>query len=196
MAPGAQPMKAWREWLAIGRNVLLVLAVIVIGELLPPLQALEQWIAPRRVMLAWMVGGVAGLGWGLLMGATLYRIFTGGALLRRDEIAEQIGRVKSYHSAPMAVARGWRYKIPQHAWGAGFSDKVSIAQMKAAWRQGLWCHDARWQGLFIMGLGAALMAVGLFGEVIVLGAPGLKLLGGGVLLYAAVRTAGAFLNSA
>jgi hypothetical protein len=184
-----------KEWLLMARNVVLALLVIAIGSALPPLQALEEWIGPRRTALTWGVASSTFLGWLLLMGATLYRIWQGGGSLRREDIAEQIGRVKSYHAAPMAVFRAWRYAIPKRAWGAGFSDEVSIGQCKAAWRRQLWRSDSRWRGLFIMGVGAALMTVGLFGGVIVLGAPGLKLLFGGALLYAAIRTVGVFLKA-
>lgn len=178
-----------REWLLIARNLAIVLAVVVFGELLPPLQALEQWIAPRRAALAWAVGGMTLLGWALLMGGALYRIVTGGGSLTREEIAEQIGRVRSYHSAPMAVARGWRVRLPKRAWGAGFSDEISIAQFKEGWRLQLWRDDARWRGLFLMAFGALGMLLGAFGLVVVLAAPGLKLLVGGALLYALVQVA-------
>ena len=182
-------MNALKEWLRIIRNVAIVLVVIAVGEALPPLQALEQWIAPQRAALAWRMGGLAFLGWGCLMGATLYRIATGGGSLTRREIAEQVGEVKSSLAAPMAVARGWKVWLPKRAWGRGFSDEVSIAQFKAAWRQGLWRRDSRWRGIFLMGFGAMLMVLGGFGLVIVLATPGLKLLAGGALLYAVTRTA-------
>lgn len=188
-------MNALKEWFLIARNILIILAVIAVGELLPPLQALERWIAPQREVLAWRVGGVACLGWVCLMGATIYRIVTGGGPLTRKEIAEQVGRVTSYHAAPMAVARGWRIRLPKRAWGAGFSDELSIAQFKAGWRQALWWSDARWRGLFLMGFGAALMTVGGFGLIIVLAAPGLKLLASGALAYAVLRVSWAFLHA-
>lgn len=184
-----------RSWLLMLRNVAIALAVIAIGEALPPLQALERWTAPRRPLLAWWMGGITGLGWLLLMGATLYRIWRGGASLTRSEIAEQVGRVKSALAAPMAVARGWKVRLPKRAWGAGFSDEVSITQFKIAWRNQLWRQDSRWRGLFLMGLGAMLMALGGFGLIIVLGAPGLKLLAGGALLYATTRTVWVFLRA-
>ena len=98
-------------------------------------------------------------------------------------------------AAPMAAFRAWRYWLPKRAWGAGFSDEVSITQFKAAWRQGLWRADSRWRGLFIMGFGAAFMTVGGFGLIIVLGPPGVKLLAGSALLYASIRTAGVLLKA-
>ncbi|GEM_PF-6842126 len=188
-------MNALKEWALIARNVLIALAVIAVGELLPPLQALEQWIAPQRELLAWRVGGVAFLGWACLMGATIYRAITGGGSLTRQEIADHVGRVRSHQAAPMAVARGWRIWLPKRAQGAGFSDELSVAQFKAGWRHALWRHDRRWRGLFIMAFGAALMAVGGFGLIIVLATPGLKLLAGGALAYAIVRVSWMFLKA-
>ncbi len=183
-----------RDWLLTLRNAALALVVIAIGELLPPLQALERWMAPRRETLAWSVGGVAFAGWALLMGGILYRVFTGGGSLKREEIAAHIKSVKDAQGAPYAF-RASRYKIPKKAWGAGFSDEMSIAQFKAAWQRQLWRGDPRWRGVFIMGFGAALMAIGGFGLPVVLGAPGLKLLTGGALLYAAVRVTWAFVKA-
>lgn len=188
-------MKALLEWLRIARNVFIVLVIIAVGELLPPLQALEQWMAPRRAMLTWAAGGATFLGWFLLMAGTLYRIWKGCSSLTRQEIADHTGRVKSHLAAPIAAARGWRYKIPKRAWGAGFSDEVSIGQFKAAWRQALWRTDSRWRGMFIMAMGAALMAAGIFSVMIVLAAPGLKLVAGLILGYAIVRTVAAFLKN-
>lgn len=188
-------MSAFNEWFLIARNVLIVLAVIVVGELLPPLQALEQWIAPQRELLAWRVGGMAFLGWVCLMGATIYRAVTGGGSLTRQEIADHVGRVRSHFAAPMAAARGWRIWLPKRARGAGFSDELSAAQFKAGWRHALWRTDSRWRGLFLMGFGAALMAVGGFGLIIVLAVPGIKLLAGGALAYAIVRVSWMFLKA-
>lgn len=171
-------MNAFNEWVLIARNVLIVLAVIAVGELLPPLQALEQWIAPQRELLAWRVGGVACLGWACLMGATIYRAVTSGGSLTRKEIADHAGRVR----------------LPKRARGAGFSDELSAAQFKAGWRHALWRTDSRWRGLVLMGFGAALMAVGGFGLIIVLAVPGIKLLAGGALAYAIVRVSWALLK--
>lgn len=184
-------MNRFREWLLIFRNVIIALVVIAVGEALPPLQALEAWIAPQREALAWAVGGTAALGWALLIGATIYRIRTGGGSLTRREIEQSVKSVKDGLEVPYS-SRVSRYWVPKKAWGAGFSDEVPIAQFKAAWRQGLWRVDSRWRGLFIMGLGALLMALGGFGLIIVLAAPGLKFLAGLALSYAAVRTLWAF----
>lgn len=189
-------MNKLREWLATIRNLLIILAVIGIGELLPPLQALERWIAPQRTALTWQAGGIAFLGWFLLMAAVIYRSIKGGTSLTRKEIAEHTGRVKSHLTAPAAVARGWKYKLPKRARGAGFSDEVSIGQFKEAWKQRLWLSDLRWRGMFIMALGAALMTLGIFGVLIVLAAPGLKLVAILVLGYATVQIFRAFLVTA
>jgi hypothetical protein len=125
------------------------------------------------------------------MGAVLYRIRTGGGSLRRHEIEASVKSVKDSQAAPY-FGRVSRYVIPKRSWGAGFSDEVSIGQFKAAWRQALWLKDSRWRGLFLMGLGATLMVLGAFGAIIVLCPPGLKLLVGIALIYAAVRTVRAF----
>ncbi|OGX06414.1 MAG: hypothetical protein A2Z88_07080 [Omnitrophica WOR_2 bacterium GWA2_47_8] len=183
-----------KEWLLIFRNCILALIVIAVGSALPPLQSLEDWMTPLRMELIWLTTGMAFFGWALLIGAALYRIATGGGSLKRNEIEATIQSVKDAQSISYSF-RASKYWVPKKAWGAGFSDEVSFAQVKAAWRLGLWRQDPRWRGLFIMGLGAVLMAVGGFGIIIVLGAPGLKSLAVGALLYAAVRTTWGFLRA-
>jgi hypothetical protein len=176
------------------RNVVFALIVIAIGEMLPPLQALERWMASRRTPLVWCVGGICFVGWALFMSAVIYRILTGGGSLTREGIAHQIKSVQDGLRRPYA----WRvsfYHIPKWAVGGGFHDEMSIRQFKDAWRLRLWRTDTRWRGVFAMAFGAALMTIGCFGLPVVLGTPGLKLLCGGLLLYAAVRTTGAFLRT-
>ncbi len=184
-------MNKFREWLLIFRNVAIALVVIGVGEALPPLQALERWIAPQRESLAWAMGGTAFAGWALLIGAVIYRVRTGGGSLTRKEIEQSVKSVKDGLEVPYS-SRVSRYWVPKKAWGAGFSDEVPISQFKAAWKQGLWLRDSRWRGMFIMALGALLMAVGGFGIIIVLATPGLKFLAGLALGYAAARTLWAF----
>ena len=184
-------MNKFREWLLIFRNVAIALVVIGVGEALPPLQALERWIAPQREALAWATGWTAFLGWALLIGAVIYRIRTGGGSLTRSEIEASVKSVKDGLEVPY-FSRVSRYWVPKKAWSAGFSDEVSISQFKAAWEKRLWLVDSRWRGLFIMALGALLMAFGGFGLIIVLAAPGLKFLAGLALGYAAVRILWAF----
>ncbi len=184
-------MNKFREWLLIFRNVAIALVVIGVGEALPPLQALERGIAPQRTMLAWVTAGTAFAGWAFLIGATIYRIRTGGGSLTRAEIETSVKSVKDGLEVPY-FSRVSRYWVPKKAWGGGFSDEVSISQFKAAWKKGLWRVDSRWRGLFIMALGALLMAFGGFGLIIVLATPGLKFLAGLALGYAVVRTLWAF----
>jgi len=168
--------------------------IIVIGEFLPPLQAFEHWMAPRREVLVWAISIAVILGWAFLIGGALYRIRTGGRALSRGEIEASVKSVKDREAAPYAI-RVSRNLVPKKAWGAGFNDEVSIAQFKTAWRQGLWRRDPRWRGLFIMGLGALFMTFGGFGLMVVFGMPGLKLLFGGALIYAAARIIRAFLRA-
>lgn len=187
-------MKRFGEWLAMLRNVILALGVIAIGQALPPLQALESWMTPRRTTLLWATTATAALGWALLMGAALYRVRTGGGSLTRAETEASVKSVKDSRMMPY-FWRISRYVTPERSWGAGFSDEVSIGQFKAAWRQALWLKDTRWRGLFLMGLGAMLMTLGGFGAIIVLCPPGLKFLAGIALGYAAVRMVKAFRSS-
>lgn len=76
--------------------------------------------------------------------------------------------------------------------GARAAGEASFREIKAAWRSGAWRRGPRWRRLFVMGAGGLLMGAGLFGLAVVLGPPGVKLLCGGALVYAVVRTVRAF----
>jgi len=68
---------------------------------------------------------------------------------------------------------------------------ATVAEIKRAWRSGAW-RTRPWRPLFAGLAAAPLMAGGLFGLGVVLAPAGIKALCAGALLYAAVRTAGAF----
>jgi len=71
--------------------------------------------------------------------------------------------------------------------GGSFSDRVSFAEAKAAFRARAWRVSRRWRRFFVMAAGAALMTVGLFGLGIVFAPAGLKLLCAAALVYTAVQ---------
>jgi hypothetical protein len=74
-------------------------------------------------------------------------------------------------------------------------ESVTLAEVKAAWRVRAWQESPRWRRLFLIQIGVALFAIGLFGSLFVLSLPGLKLLLGGVIVYGVVRTVVAFIKA-
>lgn len=74
-------------------------------------------------------------------------------------------------------------------------ESVTLAEVKAAWRVRAWQVSPRWRRLFLIQIGVAMFAIGLFGSLFVLSFPGLKLLLGGVIVYGVVRTVVAFIKA-
>ena len=74
-------------------------------------------------------------------------------------------------------------------------ESVTLAEVKAAWRVRAWQVSPRWRRIFLIQIGVALFAIGLFGSLFVLALPGLKLLLGGVIVYGVVRTVVAFIKA-
>ncbi|HEX5714813.1 MAG TPA: hypothetical protein VF179_01565, partial [Thermoanaerobaculia bacterium] len=74
-------------------------------------------------------------------------------------------------------------------------ESVTLAEVKAAWRIRAWQVSPRWRRIFLIQIGVALFAIGLFGSLFVLAFQGLKLLLGGVIVYAVVRTVVAFIKA-
>lgn len=74
-------------------------------------------------------------------------------------------------------------------------DSATLAEVKAAFRARAWRASRRWRRLFVIMTGAALMTLGLFGTLIVVGTAGIKLLLGGALLYALVNVTAAFVRA-
>jgi hypothetical protein len=70
--------------------------------------------------------------------------------------------------------------------------EVSFRDVKDAWREGRWVRDARWRTIFMMFLGAALAAWGLFGIFIVRGPLPVRLRCAGAIGYATIRTVTGF----
>jgi hypothetical protein len=76
------------------------------------------------------------------------------------------------------------------------ADKVlSFREIKDAYRSGRWLRDTGWVALTLVMLGALVMSVGLLGLVFIIATPGVKLILAGVAVYAAARTAWAFVRA-
>jgi Protein of unknown function (DUF3592) len=69
---------------------------------------------------------------------------------------------------------------------------TSFGQIKAAWRQRAWRHDARWRYTFLIIAGALLLAFGVFSSVGLMTESFVRFLLWLALAYAMVRTAWAF----
>ena len=84
------------------------------------------------------------------------------------------------------------WRIKGKASGRQGGIETSFGQIKAAWRQRAWRHDARWRYTFLIIAGAFLMGLGLFGSIGLLTESFVRFMLWLALAYAAIRTAWAF----
>ena len=155
------------QWIAM---LAFVLVVIVIAQWITPLAAMNRYLAahpPVNRVLIGAMAGIAAVGLFLLVGTQVF-IRVG------DEVvtAEQ---------SPM-----------QYSLSISFTDRASFRRVKEAWQKREWKENPRWQRLFLMMLGGILMTIGLFGLLFVIGPPFIKLLSALAVVYALVRSVGAF----
>lgn len=68
-----------RKWLAVVRNVATALAVIVVGELIPPLRELEPYFAAHRATWITATAVLSAAGVALLVGGGLHMALTAGS---------------------------------------------------------------------------------------------------------------------
>ena len=193
----------WVVW------VVVILILAVVAELIPILKAPDVYFAQHR--------GTRDLAMGLVIAmavlGTLLLVFSQFIVRwpRPEELTEAaLGEGVAARFAPMShgeveasiaqarAQRGlplwsrWFYRHAGPTLGGSFAVEAPLAAMKQAGRTGAWRHQPVWQLAYLMGLGALLMLVGLFGIGIVLGPPVIRLICAGALAYALVHTAWAF----
>lgn len=174
-----------REAFATARNLLVALLVIALGEVLIP-QSMVRWMWLHRPGLLLGTVGAALFGIFFLVGGAIFRMMLGGRPLTRGEVEAHVKNMRDAQSLPYTtrVSKVW---LPAKAAGMGFSDTVSIREAGQAFRAGLWRHDPRWQGFFLMAAGAFLLFVGILGTILVLGSGGIKFMILLVVFYVLVQ---------
>ena len=169
-------------------TLVVVLVIIAVGELLPPLQALDLYLKAHRQVeqgLLWLT---------IVMALSGTAILALSQLLPEPRLPEGMSRADVEAQSPPIKYRESRWSS-RHRWGRAFSGEASMGAVKQAWRGRAWRYDIRWRLLFVMMLGALLVLFGLFGLFIVIGEPGVKFLMILVLLYALGQTLRGFLKS-
>ena len=175
--------------LRTARNLLLALLVIAVGEALPPLHRLHAWTQAHQKPLLAVTISLTAVGFVFLMGMAIHMVLSRGTPMSKREIDELAARRLT--SQP-ALWRRSAYRSRGTAVGAQAEDSAKLSEVKAAWRARAWRVSTRWRRLFAGLIGTAFMATGMFGLFVVIGSPGIKLLCGGVLLYAWIRSVSAF----
>jgi hypothetical protein len=164
----------------------VVLAAIVIAEL-PPIPRLAAWIDLHQSRLLIAVGITLLLGAVLFFGGILKLLVDRGETLSHSQV-EDVER--SVHMAARPVAgRASRYRIVGAAAGRSGTDTFALRELKGAWRNGEVWRNAQWRRRFVTVAGALLLVIGICGAGVVVGAPWLKVLLGGALIYALGRLA-------
>ena len=162
-----------------GTAALIVLAIFLAEA--PPFSTMAAWIDAREPKLLLGVGVVLALGFGLFLGGILQLLMDHGEAASHAEIESS---ERSVRIAPRPVtARESRYRVFGAAAGRRGAESFDFRELKAAWRSGAVWHDRDWRRRFVTIAGALLMIAGICGVPIVAGAPWLKVLFGGALLY-------------
>ena len=174
-------MKAFLQWFA---TLVLALIVIIGADSIPALKRIDTLANLHRRPLVATTLGIAILGWLIFMGSLIYYSVKDGRALSTEEVEETAKQVK-YRNASFST-----YRFRGKTWGKGFEDSFSFAEAKRAGKG--WWKDPRWRRNFVVGGGALIMGLGLFGLLGVLGPIGTKVLLGGAMLYAGVRLVWAF----
>jgi hypothetical protein len=164
--------------------LVIALAVIAVGELLPPLRALDTYIRERPSLesaLQIVTLGMAVAGTLILALAQFLPAPRVPESMTREELDALSPPMKYREDSPGTVRWPGRWTTTLRG---GVSGEASVGSIKQAWRLRSWRYHRRWLLLFVMMLGAVLLFFGLFGFIFVIGSPGIKLLMGGALLYA------------
>lgn len=180
-------LKHWiRQQLSRVGFIVLVFAVIVLGELLPPLRALHNYLETHLAAKNTLTGLAIAM---TVVGTLLLALTQFFVRVGDEQSGVLIGKSAQSWRGPMGwVARRFAgLRIT-----AGFHDEAPIWEIKKSFQQGIWWSKPRWRRFTLMGAGAFLLLYGLFGLFIVVSPPGVKLLAAVALVYATVRTAWAF----
>ena len=164
--------------------ILAVLALAVIAEWIPPLKQLTVYLNEHPQPYKGITMGLSIVGWILFAVVIGYGLWTQGRPMHDDEA---LRFMEQSASSPTVYRR-----FKGRAKGREFHTEVSFREIKEAWRSGEWRHERDWLPIFLGLLAVTLIAYGMFGFFFVIGPPLVKLLCGGALSYATVRTAWAF----
>jgi len=190
-APAPAPRSRFREIFEQALGLILALAVIAVGSVLPPLQRLHDWTQAHQRPLLWITIPLGMIGFALFMGCAIAMVLAQGTPMSRREIDEMDRRILEWSMGP-ASARASVYRNFGLVVGTQVKDSGSFADIKQAWTTRAWEFSPRWRRMFLMMLATALLFCGLFGSLFVIAPAGVQLLLGGAFVYAVARTAAGF----
>jgi hypothetical protein len=165
-------------------TILLSLLIVAVGELLPPMPAVQRFQEAHPPVNQALTGVTVVM---TILG-TLLLAFT--QFLVRVPGPHMAPQAKTFKTKGMVRGRGWFFSGIMTS--AGFSDEARMWRVKKAFREGEWWRVPRWRRLTLMMSGAILTFYGLFGLLFLLSPPGVKFFLFLVVLYATARSVYAF----
>ena len=158
--------------------VVAVFALAVVVSFITPLQRLDSYFKEYPQPYTSITLGMLVVGFALLWYPWSVAIFGHG-----QPMSEQ--RAKARTSQQMGLFQG-------KAIGREARMTASFREIKVAFRTGDWLLDSKWRPICFGVVGTLLALIGMFGYFFVIGPPTVKVIVGGALAYALVRTAWGF----
>jgi hypothetical protein len=151
-----------------------------------PLLHIDDYFRQRQflflsIAIAMAVAGGLVSFWGVVS-----MVFTGGNPMSREEIERLYAQKMLYGQSNAGHIA--RYHILGESAGTQAEENFSFAEMKIAWKAGLWRIDPVWRRRFLMLTGIVALLFGLSGIAIVMARLWIKLLVAGCIVYVVVRT--------
>jgi len=172
------------NWFSLLGTILLSLLIIAVGELLPPMPAVQRFQEAHPPINQ------------ALTGVTLVMAILGTLLLAFTQFLVRVPdprmapQAQTFKTKGMESGRGRFFSGIMTS--AGFSDQARMWRLKKAFREGEWWRVPRWRRFTLMMFGAILTFYGLFGLLFLLFPPGVKFFLFLVVVYATVRSVYAF----
>lgn len=192
LGSGLRTLARWA--VRLGLFFFALLAAGVAAELVPELKLAGAWIEARRDELLVATIGAALAGIFLLVGSVIVMLMEGGEPMDHTGVENQLRSMRDAQNLPY-TSRLSAYRLFGKGAGASGHDEFRIADFRRALAGGAVLRDPVWRRRACAAAGAVLMFFGIFGVMIVVTPLALKLLLAAVVLYAALRTAWAFVRA-
>jgi hypothetical protein len=168
------------------RNLALMFAAIIIGELIPPLHWLHDWLSLHKGTCMAIAGTTCGIGFVVFMATTIEITVRLGRSLEDSEVEQMAAQFRE--NQPGAMWRKWAYRFRGEGYGGSYGITIPIKELKNSVQSGQCWSDPVMTRLVIIAAGALVMSLGICGIVFVLSPPGLKFVILPVVAYATYMT--------
>jgi len=163
--------------------ITIIFVLAVIAELFTPLRQLTNYFNQNPQPYKIIAIGTSIIGWILFAGGIAYGLWTRGKPTRGEY---ELQLMENGDTSPTTYS-----SFRGHSKSREFHREVTFKEIKEAWHEGNW-NTSEWLPIFLGLLAMIFIPFGMFGFFFVIGSPLLKLVCGGALAYATVRTIWAF----